>query len=59
MLEVEIELSETVPQTPRPIYFLKILLERYSEHPIAHLYMPPQRNTEPVMVPILLSKRVN
>ena len=59
MLEVEIGLSDTVPQTPRPIYFLKILLKRYSEHPIAHPYMPPRRNTEPVMVAFLLSKRVD
>ena len=58
VLEVEIGLSETVPQTPRPIYFLRILLERYSEHPIGHPYMLSQRNTEPSKVPFLLSKRV-
>ena len=59
MLEVEIGLSETMPQTPRPIYILKILLERYSEHPTGYPYMPPQRNTEPVMVPFLLRKGVD
>ena len=58
VLEVEIGLSETVPQTPRPIYFLRILLERYSEHPIGHPYTLSQRNTEPSKVPFLLSKRV-
>ena len=29
VLEVEIGLSETVPQTPRPIYFLKELVETF------------------------------